>query len=312
MRADDTLLGSEALTLLRRRLVVGHDCVEAPVLVGDRVERQGVAFRRHLLEGVSFAPEAEPEALMEAARRRAQAPVALEVLVSARGQRACSPRPSFKQEAPARERASASTLLPAGELVRRMRQHRPSRYLLFIRHAEKAPGPRFEPLDSNRHRALSRPGEDECVHFARALSVPPELIVCSALERARQTAHRLQGAMREQPELRCLKPLAGGQFEDHARWLELKGELGWEELVRRWIEGRLPSGIVTPYAVAVEAIRSALGSLVKERGVSRVLVVTQGYVNTALFHAIHGRIDFTGGPLFGFLSEHPARFLERA
>ncbi len=308
MRASDVLLGSEVLTHLRRRLVMGHDYVDAPVLSAGRLVQQGVAFRRQLLPAV----HAEGESLgawVRSARLRARAPTSLEAPLLERRQWEHEPSPDGKGPAPAAEPEEAPAILPAGLLARRLLLRQPDDYLLFVRHAEKAAGSRFEPWKSNQHRALSRSGEDECGYFARALTPPPDLIVCSPLERTWRTAKRMQEALGDQPSLRSLDALTGGRFEDHARWLALKRELGWEALVRRWMEDQLPSGILTPYREVIDTLRVALAEARREAGAKRVLVVTQGYVNTGLFHHLHGRTEFTGGPLFGFLCEYPAGLL---
>ncbi|MFY0580304.1 histidine phosphatase family protein [Cystobacter fuscus] len=243
LRAGDVLLGAEVLTVLRRRFVAGYEEVEAPVLVRGRLEHQGVAFRRWLMEDEGSRHE----------RDRVETPLV------ARGQPLDWPPRAARAAGASENEEPGPTLLPAGRLVQRLRQRGPERYLLFVRHAEKEVGSRFEPLESNRVRPLSWPGEDECTHFARALAVPPELVLCGPLERAVQTARGVREALRERAELRVLEPLSGGRFEDHVRWQELKRELGWEELVRRWIDGGLPPGIVAPYEQAVRNMKMALG-----------------------------------------------------
>lgn len=292
LRADDELVGGAALTMLRRRTIRGAFAVDAPVLVDGRLVCERVATR---LDALDLAPQRDLDGAFEAlfggaceSADRAPGPMLV------RG-RARATRSSAMTRVPPRTLHRPS---PIGELVRSSPWREGADSVLFVRHAEKVDGSRFCTVEENRARGLSLDGFDESVALGRALSPSPDLVLCSPVVRARETADAIvRGAGGAGSVIEC-EALLGGRFDDHERWLSMKRELGWERLIERWLRGEVSEQVVTPAAVAIPALLEAVAT--HSRRAKRVVVVTQGHVNTAVFQRCAGVIDFSGGPLFGF------------
>ncbi|MDB4930545.1 MAG: hypothetical protein JWM10_3029 [Myxococcaceae bacterium] len=289
LRADDELLGGSALTMIRRRAVAGHRVIEAPVLEGMRLRVAPVAAR---IAELGTAEDADPIAALLAGLRRAPHDPA--------------PGPLLRRErpvsviggGPAPQWEAACRPAPVGQLVRGQRWRAGGDDVLFLRHAEKAGGSRFCSVEENRGRPLSLDGLDEARALGHALRPAPDVIVCAPIVRARQTAEQLAAAAGTPVAIVEDQVLLGGRFEDHARWLAMKRDLGWEALVERWLRGDVAREVVEPAAEAIPALLRAVRRHVV--GARRALVITQGYVNTALFRHAEGRLDFSGGALYGF------------
>jgi len=287
LRADDQLLGRSALTRLRDLAMTGKHVVAAPTFGDGDLEMDVVAGR---LDRMRPAPSRDGVSGLLADLWSEDAAWCQTPLI-ARG------RPLVKlQPGPGCKPASACRPLPIGRLLADLGD----RWVVFVRHAAKAPGSRFLDLRANRARGLSRAGRHEVAALGEALLHPPDVILTSPVVRARQTAEGVAQSVGasvdvvEAPELLC------GRFHDHDRWLELKRVLGWEQLVRRWIAGEIPQSVTTPAVDALRQLVQKVFQVATERRSRRTFVVTQGYVNTGLFHLFHGRIDFSGGPLYGF------------
>ncbi len=287
LRADDELLGSVALTMLRRRTVAGAMVLRSSVLVGGRLAGGLIAARLDALRP-ALVPDV-PSGLL----------AGLEGCASV-----WTPGPWIRRGRPlesvppggAPDVRATSRPVPIGRIVPSLGEC----WVIFLRHGAKAPGSRFLDLEANRQRGLSRAGRDEALALAEAMDPGPDLVLSSPVVRARETAELLAGP--GGARLLASTELLGGAFHDHTAWLDLKHSLGWEELVRRWIEGGVPDDIATP---AREALPTLLDFVVREARASharRIAVITQGYVNTGIFHLLHGRVDFSGGPLYGFVT----------
>lgn len=290
LRADDELLGGAALSMVRRRTTLGARVIHAHVLHGQRPEIAPIAARLDALGGADG--EDPVTALLGGLGGDAVAPTPGPLLRRERGAPVASSMALAVHPPPLRRPS------PVGELVRSTPWRDGGGHVLFVRHAEKLDGSRFCTVEENRARALSRDGFDEAEALGRTLHPAPDLVLCAPVVRARQTAEALaRGAgvgvpVVEDDALFC------GRFHDHARWLSMKRELGWEELIERWLRGEVPASVATPAAEAVSALLGALRT--RLAGARRAVVITQGHVNTALFHRAEGLLDFSGGPLYGF------------
>lgn len=289
LRADDELLGGTALTMIRRRTIAGHRAVEAAVLEGVRLRVAPVAARvADLGEADADDPVA---ALLAGVRADPQDPAPGPLLRRERAVEESASRPPSRREALRRP-------APVGELVRGARWSHGSDDILFLRHAEKGDGSRFCALPENLARVLSPDGLDEARALGRSLRPAPDLLLCAPIVRARQTAAQIAAGASAPVPIVEDDALLGGRFGDHVRWLALKRELGWEALVDRWLRGEIPREVAEPASEAVPALLRAVRE--HAAGVRRTVVITQGYVNTALFERAEGRLDFSGGPLYGF------------
>jgi len=292
LRADDELLGAEALTHLRRRNVSGAQVIRAHVLEGMRPSIAPVAARLRALR-----PGDHPDivaSLLAGLLHTESAPV---------------PGPWLRREHPVPLVEAGSPLppiraplrpSPVGVLLGGAQQVDGADSVLFLRHAAKKAGSRFCSIEENHARELSRSGLDEARVLGSALSPSPDLVLCSPVARSVQTAKAIAEGAGSDVRVIVDDVLLGGRFHNHARWLDLKRELGWEMLVKRWIQDEIPQDVVDHASVVIPSLLRAIEAHLLAVGAQHAVVITQGYVNTAVFHCLSGQLDFSGGPLYGF------------
>ena len=287
LRLDDELLGPNALSLIRTGSVGPWPVIGASVTIAGELACRPVAVRRYALRAA--ASEDGTSGLL--------AGLEPDVFVSLT-------RPLLQRERPVLvlppgALPSVSTLVrprPVGSLIRELGE----RWVVFLRHAAKEPAEPLLSLEANRKRGLSASGHDEARALARVLPLAPELVLVSPVLRTQETGCAFAHHARPAPRIVTEDTLLGGVFRDHERWSTLKREQGWENLVRAWIAEIVPPCVVTPAREAVSLLARRTVALARSHGAERTLVVTQGYINTAIFHALTGRLDFSNGPLYGF------------
>jgi broad specificity phosphatase PhoE len=188
---------------------------------------------------------------------------------------------------------------PPEELLAEIKQRHPDeRIILVVRHGEKAAA-RDASWSAVQAAGLSDAGARAVAEFGRKLAAGPRVILSSPLPRCHETASILCSATGGTAEIVALDELLGGRFGDHARWMAMKRKLGWSALVARWIEGDVDRAVVTPYAEWLPACLVSVRPYLSAAGLT--LIVSQGYLTTALAHHLTGRIEMRGGALHGFV-----------
>jgi len=171
--------------------------------------------------------------------------------------------------------------------------------VVFIRHAEKASNDSLPPGGTDRSDvAISSSGMKDCQEWARLLPVRVDLILTSPTLRTIQTSQQIRAIHnRDCTIVEVPFPKFSGS---HGRWNQLKLQLGWRELIRRWILNEIPLDGILPCREATQRFLTTVTRTISERKPSNTIVVTHDHVITILSSLFFGVPDPDVGYLCGF------------
>ena len=191
-------------------------------------------------------------------------------------------------------------VLQPGDLLEALQRRPPRRpAIIALRHAEKEWMRPNAPATELDDAPLTDGARGEVSGFVGDLPVKPSVVLTSPLPRCRATARLIADASGNGVQVVVLDELLGAPFQQRGSWLELKRQLGWSQLVARWLSGEIDRSVVLPFA---EWLPTALGAIRRNAAPEgATIIVTQGYLNTAFGYHLTGRIEYRGGPLHGFI-----------
>ncbi|NUM32967.1 MAG: hypothetical protein HUU50_00340 [Candidatus Brocadiae bacterium] len=190
-------------------------------------------------------------------------------------------------------------ILSQDQILQEIKKKNEERFVLVLRHAEKDVISPYATLSENYKASILSSSKNEVLKFASYLPQTPKVILTSPIDRCYQTALLIQQGVGGKAKIITLEELLGGKFFQHEEWVEMKKKYGWSQLVANWISGKISSSIVTPYNEWVNHAIQSIKKYTDPTGFS--IILTQGYLNTAFCYYLTGRMEFSGGALYGFI-----------
>ncbi|MCQ1537134.1 glycosyltransferase [Methanosarcina sp. KYL-1] len=185
---------------------------------------------------------------------------------------------------------------PPGEILKDINSER---QIIFIRHAEKQviegmPGKRTQ-----KNVDLTENGFVESNHWGASLPVKIDLILVSPTLRTVQTAENIRKGNASDCEIIVINELREMPIINYDEWQEIKNEVGWIHLIKKWINNEIPDSIIMSYAQFMNFILKEIMENIEKKNAEKVLVITHDhimYVLSAFFlNSIPQKLRYLNG-----------------